>query len=193
MARLMAEPALASVRLQRPAPISELERAPAQVQVVQEVVGDIDDFLRDIPFFEKHLDFRALAKGLRDHNHSAEAAGLVLQAFATISNKDNRRDAARAAIGPILAVMDAHLANSPLQAVACSALSMLALNSQEVKAMMEEQQALKRILAAMDSHLEDRQVQGMGCYALMSAANSDTRAQIVKGGGIDLSFTLLQL
>ena len=99
MARLMAEPALASVRLQRPAPISELERAPAQVQVVQEVVGDIDDFLRDIPFFEKHLDFRALAKGLRDHNHSAEAAGLVLQAFATISNKDNRRDAARAAIG----------------------------------------------------------------------------------------------
>jgi predicted xylose isomerase-like sugar epimerase len=89
--------------------------------------------------------------------------------------------------------MDAHLANGPLQAVACSALSMLALNSQEVKAMMEEQQALKRILAAMDSHLEDRQVQGMGCYALMSAANSDTRAQIVKGGGIDLSFTLLQL
>ena len=72
--------------------------------------------------------------------------------------------------------MDQHIEDCKVQAAACSALAMIALNSQESKARYQEAGVVKRIVAAMRKHLTDRQVQGMACYALMSSINADTSA-----------------
>ena len=80
--------------------------------------------------------------------------------------------------------MDRHIDDGKVQAAACSALAMIALNSQESKAAFREAGVVKRIVAAMRKHLTDRQVQGMACYSLMSSVNADTRAEFETEGAI---------
>jgi hypothetical protein len=80
--------------------------------------------------------------------------------------------------------MDQHAQDSKVQAVACSSLAMIALNSRESKTRFQETGVIKRIVAAMQNHMRDRQVQGMACYALMSSVNVDTRAEIEAEGAV---------
>ncbi len=145
-------------------------------------VEDVDDFLRDIALLEEHRDFVALARGLGTHARDTEAAVAACRSLGVVCRDDNRGEVARSAAVHVVAAMDAHAMDGAVQAAACAALAMMALNSQEGKTQISDAGAFSRITAAMDAHDEDRQVQGMACYAIMSAANKETRAAIIEAG-----------
>ena len=70
----------------------------------------------------------------------------------------------------VATVMDLHAENGKVQAAACAALAMMALNSQEGKGLMEKSGALERLVTAMERHVQDRQVLAWACDPLCTGA-----------------------
>jgi hypothetical protein len=155
-------------------------QALSQMGMVAAPAEDVDDFLHDIAMLEEHRDFAALARGLATHARNAEAAVAACRSLGLICRADNRNEVARSAALHVVAAMDAHAKDGAVQAEACAALAMMALNSQEGKTQILDAGAFPRIAEAMEVHDEDRQVQAMACYAIMSATNRATRAAIIE-------------
>ena len=66
--------------------------------------------------------------------------------------------------------MDVHAHNGAVQAAACAAFAMMALNSQEGKAQIVDAGAVQTLMAAMERHVQDRQVLDSFCERQCSVA-----------------------
>ena len=66
--------------------------------------------------------------------------------------------------------MDVHAHNGAVQAAACAAFAMMALNSQEGKAQIVDAGAVQTLMAAMERHVQDRQVLDSFCERQRSVA-----------------------